>query len=113
MDGLDIDFDSLNILERESYLKTLELVESSQITLEDFKKHIKAMRVAVTKSLVDEPDYIYSEILPFLKRKNPRLDELKARLKNYLIFESFFERPEQAKATLELYKKRLEVKDVI
>ena len=108
----DIDFDKLNILERDSYLKALEQVASSQITLDDFKRHISAMRQAVERALVDEPDYIYSSPLPFLKRQNPKVAELKARLKNYLIFEGFFDRPDQAKAQLDMFKKRLKMNEV-
>lgn len=104
----DIDFDKLNSIEREHYLKTLELVETSKITLEDFKKHIHGMRQAIENSLVDEPEYIYSSPFPFLKRSNPKILELKARLKNYLIFEAFFDRPDRAREILETYKKRLQ-----
>ena len=106
----EVDFDKLNPLERDEYLKMLEIVEKSKITLEDFRKHIKNMRAAVENSLLNEPDFIYSLPFPFLKRVNPKVAQIKARLQNYLIFESFFERPELAKAQLDMYKKRLGVK---
>ena len=106
----EVDFDKLNTVERDEYLKMLKLVQSAQITLDDFKKHIKHMRAAIEITLVDEPDYIYSDLLPFLKRPNPKIAQLKARLKNYLIFENFFDRPDVAKATLEGYEKKLGLK---
>jgi len=105
----EVDFDKLNSLEREEYLKMLNLVSGSKITLEDFKKHIKNMRVALESSLLNEPDFIYSLPFPFLKRVNPKITLMKARLQNYIIFEAFFERPELAKQQLDMYKKRLGV----
>lgn len=104
----EIDFDKLNSLEREEYLKQLELVESSKVTLEDFKKFVIRIREAVEQSLVDEPLYIYSLPFPFLKRDNPKVIELRARLKNYLIFERFLFKSDQAKEQLNLYKKKLQ-----
>lgn len=106
----EIDFEKLNPGEREEYMKAVELVSSSQITLADFHKHITKMREAVERAIIEEPDFIYSLPFPFLKRHNPKIVELRARLKNYLIFEGFFERPETAKAQLDLYKKRLKIK---
>lgn len=105
-----IDFDKLNILEREQYMKALQDVATSQITLEDWKGYISRMREAVEMALVDEPQYIHSERLPFLKRDNPKFVELKMRLKNYLIFERFFMKADAARLQLEMYNKRLNLK---
>lgn len=105
-----IDFDKLNTLERDQYLKALEAVATATVTLEDWKSYITQMRQAVEASLVDEPHYIYSDWIPFLKRTNPKFVELKMRLKNYLIFERFFTRADGAKKALEEYNKKLGVK---
>src|SRR5437868_2806059 len=83
------DFDELTDVERESYFKMLEIAESGKITLEDYKVHIKRMRESVEFSLAVD------NLLP-----NQDLF-LKARLKTYIIMESFFERPERAKEMLE------------
>jgi hypothetical protein len=109
-DSGEIDYDKLNPIERDEYLKMLSVVEGSKITLEDFKKHIKTMRQALESALLKEPDFIYSPIIPFFKRHNTNILYIKARLQNYLIFEGLFDRPDLAKAQLEAYKKRLEVK---
>lgn len=106
----ELDFDKLTTAERDTYLKALEAVETSKITLEDWKKYISHMREAVETSLVDEPQYVYSTWLPFLKRENPKFLELKVRLKNYLIFERFFTKADSAKQALEVYNKRLRMK---
>ena len=100
------DYDSLNAIEREEYHKILEVVEKSQVTLEDYKKHIRLMRQSLESTLVDEPEYIYSLPLPFLKRPNPKIVQIKARLKNYLLLEALFERPDRARDMLEMYTKR-------
>ena len=93
--GLGIkDYDDLRPDEKQEYFKLLEIMQSSAITLDDFRKHVKAMRQSIEAILVDEPEYVYSLHLPFLKRINPRQLTLKARLKNYLLFEAFFDRPD-------------------
>lgn len=104
------DFDELNAVEREEYTKILEVVQTSQVTLEDYQKHVRLMRQSLEMSIVDEPEYIHSALLPFLKRTNPKLLQLKARLKNYLLLEAFFDRPERAKDMLDMYKKRASAK---
>src|ERR1035437_6633817 len=103
----DIDFDKLNTVERDEYLKMLNIVQSSEVTLEDFKKFVRSVRESLENTLVDTEDFIYSPIFTFLKRPNPKVAELKARLKNYIVFERFFGRPELAKQALDVYKKRL------
>ncbi len=105
-----LDFDKLNYLEREYYLKSLNQVADAEITLEDWRKYITHMREAIENTLVTEPEYIYSEWLPFLKRSNPKYREAIIRLKNYLIFERFFMKKSQAKKALEVYNKKLGVK---
>lgn len=98
------DFDELTSVERETYLKMLDIEQASQISLEDWKKAIKSMRQAVEFELVKTEMYTYSFIF---RRVNPHFVDLKARLQNLLLFESFFEKPERAKALLEQYKKRI------
>jgi hypothetical protein len=87
------DFDDLNDIEKETYFQMLEIAESGKITLEEFKKSVKRMRESVEYTLA-------SEDLP----KNKDLF-LKARLKCYIIFEAFFEKPERAREMLEQYGK--------
>lgn len=87
------DFDELTSVEKESYFKMLEIAESSEITLEDFKTTVKRMRESVSLALAVEE-------LP------PAKDLfLKARLKCYILFEAFFDKPERAKEILGQYKK--------
>jgi len=104
---MDIDWDKLNMIERDEYRKMLDIVSNSQVTVEDFKKYVTKMRESVETSLIEEPTYIYSLPLPFLKRENPRKRELEARLKNYLIFEKYLNKPELARQALEEYQSRL------
>lgn len=99
------DFDDLRADEKETYFKLLELAEKSKITLEDFKKHVRQMRMSVEMALVDEEKFIFSKIFPFFKRKNPRFYILQARLKNYILFENLFDRPERAREILDQYTK--------
>lgn len=87
------DFDELRDFERETYFKMLEVAQSGNITLDDVKKSVKRMREGIEFALATE-DLSKSKDL-----------YLKARLKNYILLESVFERPERAKEVLEQYKK--------
>lgn len=104
------DFDDLREDEKKEYFKWLKLAESSAITLEDVKKHIRQMRMSIEYALVDEQPFIHSEILPFLKRVNPRYQTLQARLKNYLLLETLFDKPQRAKDMLEQYQQYTKIK---
>lgn len=88
------DYDELTSVEKETYHKMLEIAESAKITLEDYKVYIKTMRESVSSALATE--------------KLTKLEDLfmKARLKNYLLQESFFDRPERAKKLLEQYRSK-------
>jgi RNA:NAD 2'-phosphotransferase (TPT1/KptA family) len=97
-------FDDLRDDEKKEYFKWLQVAEKSAITLDDIKKHIHQMRVSIEMALVDEDQQIFSKILPFLKRTNPRFIKLQARLKNYLLLEELFERPQKARDMLEQYQ---------
>lgn len=99
------DFDDLTSDEKESYFKLLELAEKSKITLEDVKKHVRQMRMSIEFALTDENRFVFSKIFPFLRRKNPRIELLQARLKNYILFENLFDRPERAREMLDQYMK--------
>jgi hypothetical protein len=88
------DFDELHEDEKETYFKMLEIAQASHITLEDFKAHVKTLREAVEVALATEKLTKMQDVF------------MKARLKNYLIFESFFDRPERAKKLLATYKAR-------
>jgi len=87
------DFDDLRSDEKETYFKMLEIAESSKIDLETVKKHVRDMRMAVEFSLANEK-----------LKKNEDLF-LKARLKNYLLLENLFDRPDRARQMLEQYTK--------
>ena len=87
------DFDDLRSDEKGSYFKLLDLAEHSKISLDDVKKSIKDSRTSVEFALASHK-----------LSKNEDLF-LKARLKNYILLESLFDRPERAKAMLNQYVK--------
>ena len=88
-----LDYDDLRPDEQETYRKMLDVVQTSKVTLEDYKKYISTMRQSVEFALANDS-----------LNKNQDLF-LKARLKNYILMESFFDRPDRAKEMLEQYKK--------
>lgn len=95
---LKIDIDDLNTEEQATYLKMLEQVQSSQLTPEKLRDYIVFMREAITKELVNEPEFNYIFIFKVPNRKQILL---KARLQNYILLESFLLSPQRAQQALE------------
>ena len=87
------DYDDLSDVEKTTYREMLEFQSSQQLTIEDYKKHIHAMRQSIEYSLAS---------LPNSDEKNTLY---KARLLNYLMLEAMFERPERAREMLKQYGK--------
>lgn len=94
----NIKIDDLNNLEKETYFKMLEEVQKSQLSIEKLKDYIAGMRDAVSRELVNEPEF--NRIFIF-KVENRRQIYLKARLQNYILLESFLLSPQRAKELLE------------
>lgn len=97
-DKFKVKIEDLNALEKETYFQMLEEVQKSQLTIEKIKGYISNMRDGVAKELIDEPEF--TRIL-FFKFDNRKQILLKARLKNYILLESFLTSPERAKEQLE------------
>lgn len=95
---LGIDIGKLNDLEKETYLKMLEVVQKSQLTPEKLRDYISVMREAVEKELIKEPEF--NRIFIF-KVDNRKQILLKARLQNYILLEAYLISPEKAKKQLE------------
>lgn len=87
--------------EKEALLKMEADMKSNILSVEKIREYIVSMRESVERNLVDEPDYIYSLPLPFLKRENPKVKELKYRLKNYLLLELFLSTPDKIRKVME------------
>lgn len=87
--------------EKDALLKMEADMKASTLSVEKIREYVTSMREAVERNLVDEPEYIYSLPLPFLKRENPKLRELKARLKNYLLLELFLSTPDKIRKVME------------
>jgi hypothetical protein len=90
--------EDFNSLEKETYFKMLEDVQKSQMSNEKLRDYIIAMRNAVERELINEPEFIRVFIFKFENRKQILL---KARLQNYMLLESFLISPERAKQALE------------
>lgn len=90
--------DKLNAEEKQTYFSMLETVKSAQLTPEKLKEYITSMRQAVTKELVDEPEFNYIFIFKVPNRKQILL---KARLQNYMLLEAFLDTPRKAEEALE------------
>mgnify|MGYP001591424218 CR=1 FL=1 len=93
-----INIDTLNSVERETYFKMLSEVQKTQLTPERLKDYVLSMREAVEKELIDEPEFNYIFIFKVPNRKQILL---KARLKNYILLESFLSSPQRAKEAFE------------
>lgn len=92
------DIDKLNPSEKETYFAMLDQVKQTQLTPEKLKDYIVSMREAVTKELINEPEFIRIFIFKFENRKQM---VLKARLQNYTLLEAFLDSPKKAKEMLD------------
>ena len=73
-------------------------LQEGSVTIEKIKDYISAMKYSVEQALVDEPEFNYVFIFKVINRKQILL---KARLKNYMLFEAFLHSPERAKKALD------------
>lgn len=85
----DIKVETFNDLEKETYYNMLEQVQKAQMSPEKLKAYISSMKAAVETELTKIDLTSQQDIF------------LKARLKNYLLLESFLISPEKAKQVLE------------
>mgnify|MGYP001499066919 CR=1 FL=1 len=84
--------------EMATLLKMQQTIQQNQVTVESTRKYITSLREAVTKELVDEPEFNYIFIFKVPNRKQVML---KARLKNYLLLEAYLSSPERMKEEME------------
>ena len=94
----NLKIEDLNQIEKETYFKMLDAVQKAQIDGLKLREYVISMRDAVERELVDEPEF--TRFL-FWKFENRKQILLKARLKNYMLLESFLLSPERAKQQLE------------
>lgn len=97
-------FEELRPDEQESLFQMMEIASKGQITIENAKSHIRSMREAVEKELTKYPEGKVIKIWFLTIRLGKDRDKdlmLKARLRNYVMFEEFLSRPERAKEMLD------------
>lgn len=87
--GFKLKYDELKKQERETLHEWLAKLQRSELKLDDIRGYIKSMRTSVEQELTKttntkEEDYL-----------------LKARLRNYMLFDAFLDAPERAKRALE------------
>ena len=95
---LNLKYEDLSAAERQTLQQWLEQLSQREVTVQDIKGHILAMKEAVEQELINTEEYLH---LFLFKIPNRKQILLKARLKNYLLIESFLATPERAKRALE------------
>jgi len=93
-----IKLETLNELELATYNKMLKAVQKAQIDQVTLKKYVVSMRESVERELIKTPEFKWIFIFRVFNRKQIML---KARLQNYLLWETFLVSPEKAKERLE------------
>ena len=97
---LGISFEDMSVDEKETIHSMLELVQKTKMTPLKLRDYILTLRSMVEKELVKEPEFIRVFIFKF---RNDRNIFLKARLRNYMVLESFLVSPEKAKEQVESF----------
>lgn len=98
LNRIGLKYEDLTSQERETYHQMLESLSKNQITPERLKDNIALMKYSVEEELIDTPEFEY---FLFFRRENRKHIYLKARLKNYMLIESFLLSPEKAKKQVE------------
>ena len=93
-----IKIETLNSVEMATYNKMLKAVQKAQIDQVTLKKYVVSMRESVERELIKEPEFKWIFIFRVFNRKQIML---KARLQNYLLWETFLVSPAKAKERLE------------
>ncbi|MHA1400142.1 MAG: hypothetical protein ACTSQE_07320 [Candidatus Heimdallarchaeaceae archaeon] len=91
LSSMGLKYDDLSSDEKETYYQMLEVSEKKALSSEEMKNYIQVMIRSVEAELVDT------------KEKSRKSIFLKARLKNYILLESFLLGPDRAKKSLEKY----------
>ncbi len=91
-------YEDLNNAERDQLGIWMSALQRGDVTVDKIKKHIVAMKSAVEQELAKEPEFVRVFIFKFRNDKNILL---KARLRNYLLFEGFLTSPDRAKEQLD------------
>jgi len=89
LEKYNLKYDDLNPEERETINVWLQSVQQGQVTIEKVKDYITSMKLAVENELTKIGHNSKQDIF------------LKARLRNYMLLDSFLSSPEKAKQQLE------------
>lgn len=98
LDKLGLKYEDLNVAEKQTFNEMLESLSKSKMTPEKLREYITQLRTAVENELIKEPEHVRVGIFTF---RNDNNIFLKARLRNYMLIESFLQTPEKAKEALE------------
>ncbi len=93
-----IKYEDIEPEEQETLNAWLGALNKSQITVEKVREYIHEMKSSVEDLLSKEPEF---HTILFLKIRNDNNILLKARLRNYLLLESFLSTPERARDRIE------------
>ena len=93
-----VKYEDLKPAEKETLFQMVNDAEQSRLTPEKLLIYISGMRAIVSELLINEPEFNYIFIFKVPNRKQILL---KARLQNYILLETFLERPEKARKLLE------------
>jgi len=86
---LNLKYEDLNSVEKETLHTWLEALTKNKLTLENVKTYIKAMKDGVEQELTDTKHNSKQDLF------------LKARLRNYLLLEAFLSTPDKAKEAID------------
>lgn len=86
---LNLKYEDLTVQERETLNGWMDLLQKGSVSVEKIKEYIKAMKESVENELTS------------VGHNNKQDIFLKARLRNYIMLDSFLSTPEKAKASLE------------
>jgi hypothetical protein len=89
LEKVGLKYEDLNAIEKETLMSWLETIQKGQITVEKIREYINSMKDSVEQELTKYDLGSKQDLF------------LKARLRNYLLLDSFMTTPEKAKKQME------------
>lgn len=91
-------YEDLNPAEKETLNVWMEALQKGQMSVEKIKDYITSMREAVEDEISKCPIFVRVFVFKF---ENPKLVQLQARLRNYMLLDAYLSSPVRAKQQME------------
>lgn len=111
LEKVGLNYEDLTNAERDTLTKWSNALQEKRLTVEQVRDYVKSMRSAVERELTEENDpatwmSVFTLMIPLyglIKKwyQDRKTYSLQARIKNYMLLESFLDTPDKARKALD------------